>query len=457
MTVPRFLTIRHSLFAQMISVMLGAFLGLLLFFIILLQTTLVPRWMPRSFASLAEPVSELVVLLENVTAPGEPSVLSVFKTFGRAARLRESFPPDAEPRPDMVKRVFERDDMLKETLSGRDIRFRYIAPRRLMQQTAPDSASFPGLAAMEISVALTDGRVLSVMFSPATLILSRPGGFLAFLVPAMILIAALTIFLIVQALRPLRELERATEKFGETRAFTSVGVRGAEEIRRVARALNRTQERVNALISERERMVCAVTHDLRTTITRLRLRLDGEKVNREAAAKDLDQMQALIDDILLYSRSAEPSVRHDLIELNDFVSDYARNAPAGLVLDNTGATDRFFVAADPTALTRALNNIVDNAIRYGGSAHLRTRLEDGAFEIVVLDDGPGVPADKLDQLFEPFFRLEASRSRETGGSGLGLGIARGLVQVHGATLTLKNRETGGLTATIRFPASCRVD
>jgi len=450
--------LRHSLFAQIIGVVLAAHLVLVIFIVVSLQTTALSRILPRAFTNFAEPVSELVYLIETVDTAGEASVLSVFNDAAKRARIEKGFPDNASVRPNLYARLISFSPQMEKIFQNREVRFRYLAPHTLFGEKQRAFQDFQALAVLEISVSLADGRVLSVMVSPAAIMVNRPWGFITLLVPVILLTASIAVVFIAQALKPLRELEHAAHRFGERPGAAPVAERGAEEIRRVARALNRTQARVNTLISERVQMVSAITHDLRTTITRLRLRLDrpGE-INRDAFDDDLDQMQALIDDVLTYARSGQPSAERDLIELNDFVSKYALAAPGQLSLEIGADPDGFLVAADPGALTRALNNIVDNAGRYGRNTTLRTEHRDGDFFISVLDDGPGVPEDKLQDLFKPFFRLESSRSRETGGSGLGLGIAQGLIEAKGGELSLQNRPTGGLCVTIRFPAGCHVE
>ncbi len=233
---------------------------------------------------------------------------------------------------------------------------------------------------------------------------------------------------------------------------------GAEEIRRVTRALNRTQDQVRVLIAQRARLISALAHDTRTSLTKIRLRIEGSaELDAEAIGNDINQMKTLIDDMLTYAKSGEPSAPKELIDLRIFLSAYANSAPYDLPYKTNKPDVPFTIAAEPQALTRALNNLVENARLYADGATLHSEQTGTGYHIFIDDDGPGLPDDHLTDVFEPFFRLEGSRNRETGGSGLGLGIAKGLLEAQGGVLTLMNRKPQGLRATITFPLGAKVN
>ena len=200
-------------------------------------------------------------------------------------------------------------------------------------------------------------------------------------------------------------------------------------------------------------MLGAVSHDLRTMLTRLRLRTEliDDEAQRAKAEADLDEMQAMLEGTLAFAKGsvrAEPTGPVDLAALLQTIADEADGEHAVTY----AGPDRFVVAGRATALRRLLTNLVSNAVRYGGGGEIR--LEPGAdrVEILVDDRGPGIPATDLARVFEPFYRVEASRARSTGGVGLGLAIARTLAREHGGDVDLANRSEGGLRARLTLPA-----
>jgi signal transduction histidine kinase len=220
-----------------------------------------------------------------------------------------------------------------------------------------------------------------------------------------------------------------------------------------ARAFNRMQARLETFVRDRTQMLAAISHDLRTPITRMRLRAEmmseGDQQRRMLA--DLDEIQAMIEATLSFARDdavAEPPKRFDLAALVQTVADEAEDG-GGQV--EVRSPPRAPFLGRPLALKRALANLIGNALRYGTQA--RVTLEEAAdhWSIIVDDDGPGVPEAELERVFEPFYRLETSRSRDTGGVGLGLAVVRSIVTRHGGRVVLANRAGGGLRATVTLP------
>jgi signal transduction histidine kinase len=213
------------------------------------------------------------------------------------------------------------------------------------------------------------------------------------------------------------------------------------------------QARLKRYISDRARVLAAVSHDLKTPLTHIRLRtdlLDDEEL-RDKLQGDLDEMERMVSATLDFMRgteSREPSQTLDLVALLESVRDDARDA--GWEVELEGGL-RQPVQGRPLALKRSLRNLVENAVRYGERARIRVEDEGQQIRITVLDDGPGIPEVMLEQVFDPFFRLESSRARHTGGTGLGLGIARNIARAHGGDLVLSNRPEGGLNAQLVLP------
>jgi signal transduction histidine kinase len=267
-----------------------------------------------------------------------------------------------------------------------------------------------------------------------------------------ILVGVAAVVLMHRIAGPLRALTRATMRIGHGTVVRIPEI-GPDETRGIGRALNAMQERIHALLAERTQALAAVSHDLRTPIARLRLRLDRveDGAERRAMASDLDDMQAMVDATLAYLRGdADPEARQVtnvasvLMGLADAASDAGRDV-------EYAGPGRALATVRPMALRRVLENLVDNAVRYGARAHIGLEVEETTLVLRVDDDGPGIPPEDIARAFEPFTRLEGSRNRNTGGTGLGLTIARRVVETEGGTLTLANRPDGGLRAEIRLP------
>lgn len=254
------------------------------------------------------------------------------------------------------------------------------------------------------------------------------------------------------ATRPLSRLSSAAEALGEDLQRAPLAEEGPAEVRQAAAAFNRMQARLLGLFAERTRILAAVTHDLQTPITRLRLRaelMDDDSL-RDKMLADLATMQALAEEGLAYAASTiapkEAATDADLDALAaSLVADYT-DAGHPVVLRGVCGVP---VNTRPRALRRLLGNLVDNALKFAGSAELILERSDDAIVVVVRDHGPGIPAHELENVFEPFYRLESSRNRETGGAGLGLAIARQLAQTLGIDLSLSNHSEGGLAVTLR--------
>jgi len=276
--------------------------------------------------------------------------------------------------------------------------------------------------------------------------------------------AALAVMLAVLAvslwtIRPVGALARAARGLGDDVHAPDLPVRGVREVRALSEALNALKHRVRGLLDDRTRMLAAIAHDLRTYLTRLRLRAEfiDDPDQRDRAVADLDEMGQLIDDALLFARDATraPGGEARTLDLRgELVGLVTRRRELDQpVADITDPGDPLMARVSPVALHRMLDNLVDNAVRYGGGARLRAWRGPDGVHVAVEDDGPGAPPDALDRMTRPFERLEPSRGRGTGGAGLGLAIVQALAESQGGGLSLENRTEGGLRATIRLPVA----
>ncbi|MDP3842825.1 MAG: ATP-binding protein [Oxalobacteraceae bacterium] len=257
-------------------------------------------------------------------------------------------------------------------------------------------------------------------------------------------------------MRPLKQLAQAAFDLGNDLNHPPLALTGSSEIRQAGSAFNAMQKRIREHIQQRTQMLAAITHDLQTPLTRLRLRL--EKVTdaelRDKLIGDLSATQHMVREGLELARSmasAEPMQRLDLDSLLDSVCSDAVDAGQQVSLSGHAGKP---VLARPNTLRRCLVNLVDNAVKYGQSADVGVALDSGAAGQIVIrirDHGPGIAPDQLARVFEPFYRIETSRSRQSGGTGLGLTIARNIAEQHGGSLTLRNHPDGGLEALLTLP------
>lgn len=301
----------------------------------------------------------------------------------------------------------------------------------------------------QVHLRLSDGHPLTIDVRPmARLPLSR---WLPLVLLLQLIVLACCCWLAVRlATRPLHDLAQAADTLGPDLKAARLAEDGPSEVARAAKAFNAMQDRIAIYMAERIQILAAISHDLQTPITRMRLRVDtmDEDTHSAKLQQDLQEMENLVREGVAYARTlhgnAEAARRIDPDALFDsMVLDYT---DAGDVVSLQGRIGRSLVTR-PQALRRILTNLIDNALKYAGAAELTVSARPGGeVAIAVLDRGPGIPPDALEAVFEPFYRVEASRNRNTGGTGLGLAIVRQLTLGMNATLTLHNRTGGGLEA-----------
>jgi signal transduction histidine kinase len=255
---------------------------------------------------------------------------------------------------------------------------------------------------------------------------------------------------------PIAAFARAAERLGRDPDAPPLNIRGSTEVSAAAAAFNLMQERLKRYVSNRTTLIAAIAHDLRTPLTRLRFRIEAvpEELKPKLAA-DLDEMEAMISATLAFVQDATRAGERTKLEVSSLVEtvmDEAAETGADAAVEHA---ERAVVDGDPIALKRLVTNLVDNALKFGSSARGRVFAEAGMAVVEVDDDGPGVPEGEIERAFEPFQRLETSRSRETGGAGLGLAVVRAIARGHGGEVTLQNRAEGGLRARVTLPLALR--
>lgn len=253
--------------------------------------------------------------------------------------------------------------------------------------------------------------------------------------------------------RPLRELAAAARGFTPAGPSEPLEESGPPDVRAVIAAFNALRHRVTAMLDEKDRMLGAIGHDLRTPLAALRVRIESvdDEQDRARMADTIAEMNRTLDDILSLARlgrPSEPETEVDLAALVDAVVEDFRDLGDPVTFSEVG---RLKMRLRPSLIRRAVRNLIENAVKYGGVAEVSLESDARVAAIIVADRGPGIPDDRLHQVFDPFFRLESSRNRHTGGIGLGLALARAIVEEAGGAIVLSPRVGGGLVATITLP------
>lgn len=253
---------------------------------------------------------------------------------------------------------------------------------------------------------------------------------------------------------PIDDFGRAAEQLGTGQDVSPLAERGPRELRVATQAFNQMQERLRRFLEDRTRMLAAISHDLRTPLARLRLRAEfmEDEDQRAETCADLDAMSEMIRATLVFARDDAQREQTNLVDLSVLVADICDDI-AELGGDVSLAdTPNISAQCQPTAIGRAVANLIENAVKYGGCARVQLVTEAHGVAVVVDDDGPGIPLHEQEKVFAPFYRLEQSRNRDTGGVGLGLAVSRTIAREHGGDVKLSNRAPAGLRARLELPA-----
>jgi signal transduction histidine kinase len=444
------MTVGGNLSFRIATILLGGFV--LLQALVWAATTLPGRGSERRPYNLPQP-AQLAAMVDTIEAapPARRSTL-VGMFNGSLYTVRLLAQPPAAP-PSRRGGLDALEHRYAVALAGHGVR---VTGRRPLLGAIAGTPASPGrtlFAPVTISVALRDGHILAVDGRPSPLVRGylRHRSFLG-AVSGLIIIAIL-LLAVRQTTRPLARLSAGVRRFSTDLDTPDLAVGGSRELRELALAFNEMKTRINELIGERSRALAGIAHDMRTYLTRLRLRAEfiDDPEQRARAGADLDEMALLLDDTLLFARrdagaSAPPRPIALPAEIAAMVAVRAEMGEAV----RCGAVPDLTIRADPVAFRRMLANLVDNGVRHGGDVAIEVRIRANRVDIAVLDDGPGVPARALARLGEPFGRIDPSRDRESGGAGLGLAIVRALAEREGGTVRFANRPEGGFAATLSF-------
>lgn len=454
------------------SPLFGQVLGL-----VLVSTVLVHVVLALLIATVPPPPPEVYRLSDVVRALRTTEPVEVENARALVSVVRRSPPEEVQPRRGRWRDDFRRQlarslgvpvsDIVIETRGG---------PRRMMLQTltgefravpgsAPDGPGRGGrppemrvwnerviFAPFKVGVRQPDGGWRVVQPKPSL----RPAAWqvhILLTIALSTLIVAPVAWLFARRLSsPIALFAEAAERLGRDPKAPPLEVTGSREVAAATEAFNRMQERLRRYVEDRTAMVGAIAHDLRTPLTRLRFRIEAAPDDiRGKLASEIDQMDAMISATLAFVRDTTRAGPRERLELSSLVESILDEAAETGSDARALPSDRLVVEGDPVALRRLVGNLVGNALKYGLRVRGRVFAEDGCAIVEIEDDGPGVPAIEIERLFEPFYRGEPSRSRETGGAGLGLAVVRSIARGHGGDVTLHNRAGGGLTARVSLP------
>lgn len=398
----------------------------------------------------AERLEQLVLMLDATPREARSSVAAAASRNGIVAGISaagsDAGVPDIELTAALLQRLGEdRHIVARKTTCAAEAP---NSPPRYRQQAA----------CRTVSLSLHDGTFLHLALHPRRPPLAGPPQPRLSLYVLLFFAACLGLLAYAVArmsIQPLRQLAQAATELGRDIERPPLAERGPTEVRHAASAFNTMQAQIRRYIQDRTQILAAITHDLQTPLTRIRLRL--EKVqDQELKARlveDLSAVQTMIKDGLDLARSMnseEPMQRTDFDSILDSVCADAAEAGQDVTLSGlTGAS----IKVQPNAMRRCLTNLIDNAVKYGGYARVSARRDKNKVVVQVRDGGPGIPENMLEAVFDPFFRLEASRSRDTGGTGIGITIARNIAVKHGGRLYLGNHPDSGLVATLELPTT----
>lgn len=304
----------------------------------------------------------------------------------------------------------------------------------------------------KLSLQRDDGRYVVVQPQRTFRLNSWQGRTLLIYGLAMLIVSPLAWLFARRMTAPIAAFSKAAERLGRDPRAPPLDLKGSTEVNDAVQAFNQMQGRLSRYVEDRTAMIAAIAHDMRTPLTRLRFRIESApEETRAKLAADIDQMDEMISAALNFVRDSSQTGERVKLELSSLLETVVDEAAEIGVPASVTASEKVVIEGDSLGLRRLIANLIDNAVKYGGVA--RASLHAGAdFAVIEIeDDGPGVRTDEIERLFEPFYRHEPSRSRETGGIGLGLAVVRTIARAHGGDVTLHNRSEGGLIARVMLP------
>jgi signal transduction histidine kinase len=458
-----------SLFARMVLILLGGMVLSQVLSIAIFVREHDDMMLNVQTEQAARRVVDLARVFEE-TAVSERSRLAA-AVSSRGFRVRLAALPAERPANDPGENLDELRHSLEIAFADQKTRLQSLAlvepsreefsrrPRSPQWDLGATLAGQPRIGNMpksiRVALSLEDGAPLSFdlmlpRFAPRPTLLKVITE-LALRIAVLLLVCLLAVRL---AMRPVRDLGRAARELGENLNAPPMKETGSEEIRAAARAFNQMQRKLQNFLSERTRMLAAVSHDLKTPITRMRLRSEqiADETLQEKFVQDLGEMEQLVAGTLAFMRNLEVERTARLpLDLPAMIeSIIADREDSGFAIVLSGSAPEP-ISAYPQSIKRCIENLLDNALKYGSDIRVTLSQTPSTTCVIVSDRGPGIAEAELGKVFEPFYRVEASRNRDTGGSGLGLSISQNIAHAHGGEVVLRNLHPHGLEATLLLP------
>jgi signal transduction histidine kinase len=389
-------------------------------------------------AQAAQRIADIVSLLDTLEPPERGKIVAILNTRRWFASLDPAAALRAGAGGQRHSGLVKFEDRVRRALGSRALKV-------VLADQGATGASYLVQAPLTDGHWVTLGYRRSLTSSPDRLFWTWPALAVAIVIAAWVAVRWVT--------RPLSILAQAAEDLGRDINRPPLKESGPSEVRHVASAFNHMQSQLVRLLQDRVRIFSAMSHDLKTPVTRLRLRaemLEDAELKAKFAA-DLDLMETMVNATLDFARGMsdrEVFQPLDIMALIESIQADAEEMGQSVAVGGHAVEP---YSGKPLALKRCIGNLVDNAVKYGQRAKVMVQDDGRRLQIRVLDAGPGIPKAELERVFEPFYRLESSRSRESGGTGLGLAIARNIVHLHGGELALNNADGGGLEALLTLP------
>ena len=447
-----------SLAGRTLAILLGITLLLIAGSAILLQEERNTRFEEQNRFRLLNNISTLVRLVEDAELRERQRIVNRFSKENFHASI-EPTPLVAGPPGHRIENFLARNlsKQLNMPVSEINVRIRMAHDDdnsgEHMMQRRPIRSMMHEWGELDFSIRLGDGSWLNIRIDNSDAPPPWASKTLGLLVLLLVALIAGGMYLSQRMARPMAQLAKAADRLGLGQASSPLAEDGPREVRHTIRAFNRMQQRTQKHLKDRTLMLAAISHDLRTPITTLRLRaeyIEDEDMRNKTLAT-LAEMEAILSATLGFARddAADESARPTDIPalLQSLVDDHVDLGSSATY----HGPEKLPFTCRPVALRRALNNLIDNALKYGGTAEVHLTAQNNSIEICIDDNGPGIPEAKLTEVFTPFFRLDESRGGNTGGTGLGLSVALTIAHAHGGELTLINRQGGGLRARLVLP------
>ena len=370
--------------------------------------------------------------------------------------------PSTAARQEVIDKIAIRTDLFATFDVGRKLDRdpkKYSSPlRQILDDALNERVRFPHIIEarreteeLAIMIETPDG-LYTVLVPRKRLYTPTTEVFIGWMLGSSILLSVIALLFMRNQVRPVRRLAEAAEAIGKGQDVPWFKLEGATEVRQAGSALLVMRDRIRRSFNQRTAMLAGVSHDLRTPLTRMRLQLAmmPEGAQTRGILSDIGEMEVMLEGYLAFAKGeeGEATVKTDLAALLEDIVQTARRQHEHVSFKGSEAV---MATIRPHALRRCVNNLIGNALRYGKQAQIALSERDHAIDIVIDDDGPGIPEEKREDVFRPFCRLDASRNMDTGGVGLGLTIARDIARAHGGNLVLEDSPLGGLRARIWLP------